>query len=69
MSKLSSKLDVIEWYWADYLAACMRSRDSKNPVFWKSPTIDGFWLWYIEDGPMGLKHQNLYYTEEKVYYI
>jgi hypothetical protein len=69
MAKLKSKSDVIEWYWPDYLAYCLRSRDSKDPVHWKEPTIDGFWLWYIKDGPMGVKHHCLYYTKEDVAYV
>lgn len=66
MSKLKSKSDVIEWYWVDYLDSCLRSRDN---IFWKGPTIDGFWLWYITDGPMGLKHKGLFYTKEDIEYV
>jgi hypothetical protein len=69
VSKLKSRSDVIEWYWPDYLAYCMRTRDNSNPLYWKLPTVDGFWLWYIEDGPMGVKHRNLFYTKEDVEYV
>lgn len=66
MSKLKSKSDVIEWYWPDFLRYCMLSRDNGFPV---NPTQDNFWKWYINDGPMGLKHQSLLYTKEDVEYV
>lgn len=69
MNKLKSREDVIEWYWPDYLDMCMRSLDSKNPMYWKIPTTKGFWNWYITDGPMGEKHRNLFYTKENVEYV
>ena len=69
MSKLKSKADVMEWYWPDYLNMCMLTLESNNPICWKHPTIDGFWEWYITDGPMGVKHRNLYYTKEEVEYV
>lgn len=69
MSKLKSKSDVVEWYWPDYLDRCMRSQDSKIKQLHESPTIDGFWQWYITDGPMGVKHRNLFYTKEDVTYV
>ena len=69
MSRLNTRKAVIERYWPDYLGYCLRSRDSKDPVHWKEPTLDGFWLWYIKDGPMGVKHRNLYYNEERVEYV
>lgn len=67
---LKSKSDVIEQYWPDYLDYCMRTRDPGHDiVLWKDPTIDGFWLWYIKDGPLGLKHRGLYYTKAEVSYL
>lgn len=69
MAKLKSKSDVIEWYWPDYLRMCMLSQDGKYREFEKRPTINGFWQWYITDGPMGVKHRNLYYTKEDVEYV
>jgi hypothetical protein len=69
MAKLKSKSDVVEWYWPDYLDFCMRSQDSEYKEFHTSPTIDGFWQWYITKGPMGVKHRNLYYTKEEVEYV
>lgn len=68
MIKLKSKSDVIEWYWPDYLKMCMKSRDSKNPLYWQEPTLGGFWLWYITDGAMGLKHRGLFYTKDEIEY-
>lgn len=69
MNKLKSKSDVVEYYWPDYLDMCLRTRDNNDIVGWQSPTIDGFWLWYIKDGPLGLKHRGLFYTKEDVEYV
>lgn len=69
MSKLKSRTDVIEWYWPDYLAYCLRSQESDILELHKSPTEEGFWQWYITDGPMGVKHRNLFYTKEDVEYV
>lgn len=69
MNKLKSRSDVIEWYWPDYLDHCMRSLDGAYREFVRKPTMDGFWLWYITDGPMGVKHRNLFYTKEDVEYV
>lgn len=67
--RLRKKQDVIEKYWPDYLDHCMRSLDSKVVKTHKYPTVDGFWAWYITDGPMGVKHKNLFYNPiEKVRY-
>lgn len=69
MSKLKSKSDVIEWYWPDYLDACLKTRKSDNIVLWQSPTLDGFWKWYITDGPLGLKRRGLFYSKTEVEYV
>lgn len=62
MSKLKTRQDVIEAYWPNYLGYCMRSQDSEYREFHKEPTIDGFWKWYIDKGPFGLKHKGLFYN-------
>jgi len=62
MSNLKTKKEVIERYWPDYLGFCMRSQENEHPEFHRSPTINGFWQWYITEGPMGVKHRNLYYN-------
>lgn len=73
MSKLKSKSDVIEWYWPDFLASCLRSLEHIEPKLGYrtpvNPTVDNFWRWYIEDGPMGVKHRNLFYTKEDIEYV
>jgi hypothetical protein len=69
MSKLNSKSDVMEWYWPDYLDYCLRSRKAEDIVAYKSPTVDGFWLWYITYGPLGLKNKGLFYTKTEVEYV
>jgi hypothetical protein len=69
MNKLKNKSDVVERYWPDYLRMCMLSLDGKYREFDRHPTIDGFWLWYVTDGPMGVKHRNLYYTKQDVEYL
>ena len=69
MSKLNSKKDVIERYWPEYLEACMRSLDGTYREFEKLPTEDGFWKWYITDGPMGVKHKGRFYNGERVEYV
>lgn len=69
MGKLKSKSDVIEWYWTDYLDYCIRLRNLDDIVQWKSPTLDGFWLWYITHGPLGLKVKGHYYTKTDVEYL
>jgi hypothetical protein len=66
MTKLNNRNDVIERYWPDYLDYCMRSQDSD---FRRNPTLDGFWKWYITQGPMGVKHANRYYNAENVEYV
>lgn len=73
MSKLKSKSDVIEWYWPDFLVYCLRSlsRVEQKLGYATSvaPTVDNFWAWYIQDGPMGVKHRSLFYTKEDVEYV
>lgn len=74
MSKLNSKSDVIERYWAEYISHCMRNKQYiaamgisiKSPT---KPTVDGFWYWYITDGPMGVKSNNQFYNEDRVEYV
>ena len=69
MIKLTNREAVIERYWPDYLDICMRSRDDADILRWLSPTVDGFWLWYIKDGPMGLKHRGQFYNKKDVEYL
>lgn len=69
MSSLKTRNDVIERYWPDYIAYCMRSQDSEYREFHEAPTLDGFWQWYITKGPMGVKHANRYYSSERVEYL
>lgn len=63
MNKLKSKSEVIEWYWIDYLAYCQVMRRSKMKEIWKEPTEDGFWLWYITLGPLGVKRELRFYSK------
>lgn len=75
MSKLKSKSDVIEWYWPDFLNFCMKDHKYRKDqkVIWAPspihPTVDNFWLWYISDGPLGVKEAGRYYTKTEVVYI
>lgn len=82
MSKLKSKSDVIEWYWPDFLNFCMTDTANDGADSWPAkssygsgvvrralPTIDNFWLWYITDGPLGVKHAGRYYTKDEVEYV
>jgi len=69
MSKLKTKSDVIEWYWIDYLAYCQNMRKSEIKEIWKEPTTDGFWLWYITDGPLGVKEELRFYNKTNVKYV
>ena len=69
MSKLKTREDVIERYWPDYIKMCMLSLDGDFREFEKTPTVDNFWVWYITDGPMGIKHKGRFYMEEKVEYL
>ena len=62
MSKLKSKSGVIEWYWIDYLAYCQNAAITK-------PTEDGFWLWYITVGPLGVKKELRFYSKTDVEYV
>lgn len=74
MSKaLSSKKDVIEWYWPDFLEYCIKSRKHVEPKIGYpipvQPTIDSFWRWYIEDGPLGVKDAGRWYQKTDVEYV
>ena len=78
MSKqLKSKSDVIEWYWPDFLNYCMEENDRPakmrlSVVLAPSsivPTVDSFWLWYITDGPLGVKHAGHFYSKEDIEYV
>lgn len=68
----NNKSDVIERYWPDYLSFCMRDGQYINNRYVeiaKLPTIDEFWRWYITSGPMGVKHANRLYNEDRVEYV
>jgi hypothetical protein len=74
MSKeLKTKSDVVEWYWPDFLAFCLRSRKRIVPKLGYSlpvdPTIKNFWIWYITDGPLGLKDDGHFYSKDEVKYV
>lgn len=71
MSKLKSKSDVIEWYWPDYLVYCLQANKSENYVYWRNPTEDGFWEWYItkDVGPLAIKEAGRWYTKTEVEYV
>lgn len=73
MSKLTSKSDVIECYWPDFLNYCMRSLEDVKPelgyVVPIAPTVDNFWAWYIRAGPLGLKHRGGSYSKDDVEYL
>lgn len=82
MSKFKSKSEVVEWYWPDFLNFCMADSDNNNSfqdvriskgsyslVNRVNPTVDNFWLWYVTDGPMGVKHAGRFYTKESIEYI
>lgn len=77
MSKFKSKSDVSEWYWPDFLNFCLKSGQyihSYNALqhgLYKptAPTEDNFWIWYITDGPMGVKEAGRWYTKEDIDYV
>lgn len=73
MGKLKSKSDVIEWYWPDFLDYCLRSLKRVEPRIGYptpvQPTIDNFWSWYIQDGPLGVKVAGKFYSKTEIEYV